>query len=213
MTKHLLTLLFSAVVLVSCEEEKQKQVDTTDTNNSELFSIDSNDFYIDESEIDGGNTPREYIYPDTIVFATYPEFSISISRLIVYEDKEKLRNIKNDTTFLTIDLAETLEGQQIEIIPKNLVDITVEQCYQTSLTIYNEGPHCDLLEWRHYTSAWQTLEGKSNIFTANKYTEAERKKFPVVSLDEVKIVAKNYCQGKFFKLIGEIKSINKEKGG
>ncbi len=175
-------------------------------NTKEQITVDS--FYIDESEINGGAEYKEYT-TDTIVNICFDEFSVKINRLVVYEHSDSIYDVKKDTLFLTIELAETIEGQQINLSQINIENIVVEQAYETSVTVMNEGPHCDLLDWNHYTSPWIPLQTKSkNIYIAKKYTETERQLFPEVSLDELKKTVKNYCESKWFKLIGDIKSVN-----
>ena len=98
---------------------------------------------------------------DTITDIRFKEFSISISRLLIYDADKKLDHIQKDTVEIYAEVGETIENQLISINSELLTGFTVEQRYETSITIVNEGPHCDLIEWRHYDSERNHL--KNNL--------------------------------------------------
>lgn len=63
----------------------------------------------------------------------------------------------------------------------------LEAQYETSVTIQNEGPHLDLLDWRHHTSDWLPLERVSeNRFRMPFYSEAEISRFPDVTAADLR---------------------------
>jgi len=39
-------------------------------------------------------------------------------------------------------------------------EIKLYQSFENSITIINEGPHCDLVKWKHYNSEWKELKTK-----------------------------------------------------
>ena len=80
-----------------------------------------------------------------------------ISKEYCIEDK-KLNETQKDTVYLYSELGETIEGQTISISTEQLINLTIEQRYETSVTIMGEGPHCDLIDWKHYDSEWKTLK-------------------------------------------------------
>ncbi|MCP4345382.1 MAG: hypothetical protein GY795_07635 [Desulfobacterales bacterium] len=70
----------------------------------------------------------------------------------------------------------------------------VERQYETSLTLSGEGPHVDLLKWKHFISDWKLLSRiENNIFQSNIVSSSE---FPKVKTGEivqaVKAVLKGY---------------------
>ena len=59
--------------------------------------------------------------------------------------------------------------------------------FETSLTVSKEGPHLDLVNWKHYDSKWRELKksGK-NRFLTDSIGKAESSKFPGVSVMEIR---------------------------
>jgi hypothetical protein len=99
-----------------------------------------------------------------------------------------IHNLDDKNIVMHLDLGETLENQTIRLIPGGLQNIQyrVEIRYQTSLTVMNEGPHLDLLDWKHHTSAWRILRGdSSNTYLMPQFTKGEWTRFPQVSTHEI----------------------------
>jgi len=62
-------------------------------------------------------------------------------------------------------------------------EFRVEQRYETSLTLMNEGPHMDLLDWKHYISEWEEVESSNGLtFVLKEVSSAE---FPAVTPAEI----------------------------
>jgi hypothetical protein len=59
----------------------------------------------------------------------------------------------------------------------------IERQYETSLSIMDEGPHMDLLNWKHHVSDWQSLEETGALSYALKDSASEE--FPSVSKQEI----------------------------
>ncbi len=71
----------------------------------------------------------------------------------------------------------------------------------------NEGPHCDLTDWKHYLSEWQKLKtGKKGQFIGVQYAEKDGIKFPDISLDVLKEEVKKQCGTEFFNLLKNVKT-------
>jgi hypothetical protein len=145
---------------------------------------------------------------DTITDIKFRELSISISRLLVFDEEKKLDQVQNDTVNIYAELGETIESQKIKVLSNQIKDFTIEQRYETSITITNEGPHCDLTEWKHYYSDWKTLKtNESGKFICDKYSEKEYTKFPEVKIEELKEKVKTECGDEMYKLISKNKKI------
>ena len=78
-----------------------------------------------------------------------------------------------DSTAKSITLQPKTEGRQFR----------VEQRYETSLTLMNEGPHMDLVDWKHYISQWQVAEKRSGLTFLSKEVSSDR--FPKVTQTEI----------------------------
>ena len=144
---------------------------------------------------------------DTITTIKFDELSVSINRLIIYDEDKKIDQIQKDTVEIYAELGETIEGQLISISSDQLTGLTVEQRYETSVTIMNEGPHCDLTDWKHFYSDWKRLKAKnSGQFICDKYSEKEYEKFPKISIDDLKQKVKDQCGDEWLKLLEKVKT-------
>jgi hypothetical protein len=158
-------------------------------------------FYPDRSEAEG-NT--QYELPDTFITIEYAEFTANFSRMIVSENKDSIANMDGDTIYLSIELGETLEKQLIEFTDLKLDNLKVEQAYETSITVMDEGPHCDLLGWKHYFSDWKELKASKNLtYTALAYNETDSEKFPPTTGSEIKKYVAENCGDYWAKLLGD----------
>lgn len=63
------------------------------------------------------------------------------------------------------------------------IEFRVEQQYETSLTLMDEGPHMDLRDWKHHVSAWEPLEQGSGLSFTSKDVGSEE--FPKVKRSEI----------------------------
>ena len=123
-------------------------------------------------------------------------FNLEIEPLELWEQSKLL-----DRTFLAdsevdIELGESLEGSTIKVVNSQLSNINMEMRFETSITIMNEGPHCDLVNWKHYTSDWSELSSEgTNIFKAASYSTKDWERFPEVTVDEILEAVKQECSG------------------
>jgi len=62
-------------------------------------------------------------------------------------------------------------------------EFKVEQRYETSLTLMNEGPHMDLLDWKHFISDWKEVESRNGLTFLSR--EVSSDEFPVVTKAEI----------------------------
>jgi hypothetical protein len=147
------------------------------------------------------------IIEDTVADIRFHEFSVSINRLLVYDQDHELSNLQKDTVILDVEPGETIEGQKITVSSDQLSDIKIEQSYETSITIMEEGPHWDLTEWKHYNSEWKQLTPDIHgQFTGNSYTEKEREVFPKIDINELKKYVKDEHGNAMYTYISKIKS-------
>lgn len=86
---------------------------------------------------------------DTSTVISFDEFNVTLSRLIVIDVYNILNSIQKDTVFLFPELGESIEGQILKVDNLTLDELKIEQRYETSISIQNEGPHCDLTNWKH----------------------------------------------------------------
>ncbi|MEG4904457.1 hypothetical protein [Microcoleus sp. F10-A1] len=144
---------------------------------------------------------------DTITYIKFPDLTLSINRLVVWDEEKKLNQLQTDSVSLSAELGETIEGQKISISTKELTDIIIEQRYETSVAISNEGPHCDLTDWKHYYSDWKPLKQLSDgKFVGITYDLKENERSPKVPINELKERVREQCGEEWYQLVKNIKS-------
>lgn len=137
----------------------------------------------------------------------FKELSLSIIDFFVSDEEKKLTQIQQDTVYLFPELGESIEGKIISISTEQLINLKIEQRFETSVTIMGEGPFCDLDEWKHYYSEWKILKANNKgQFVCNSYALEDRNKFPKIQISELKEIVKKKCGSEYFKQISEIKS-------
>ncbi|MDF2850280.1 MULTISPECIES: hypothetical protein [Sphingobacterium] len=136
----------------------------------------------------------------------FNEFVVSIQGMAIF-DPERMDRLQRDTVEIEAEVGESIEGTYISILSDQVRDLKVEQRYETSVTIMNEGPHCDLTEWKHFNSDWKPLKQNGNgLFLSEEYTDQDHRTFPSVSMDELKQKVKEQCGEEWFKLLAKVKS-------
>jgi hypothetical protein len=136
------------------------------------------------------------------------EFTIEFVEFASY-DKRELKITSSPYNEILADLGETIESSIIKISSEILDKIELEQRIETSVTIMNEGPHCDLIHWKHFTSDWKKLKEESKwMFKGNSYTNGEDSKFPTVDMKELVAEANRECGQIYAELAKSAKSPN-----
>jgi len=65
---------------------------------------------------------------------------------------------KHRTTIVKLDLGEYLDSSEVTLYFRSrTARYRILQRYRTSMTISAEGPHVDLIDWRHFDSQWELL--------------------------------------------------------
>jgi hypothetical protein len=136
----------------------------------------------------------------------FNEFVVLIQGMAIV-NPEMMDQLQRDTVEIEAEVGESIEGSYISILSDQISELKVEQRYETSVTIMNEGPHCDLNEWKHFTSDWKSLkQNRNGLFFSDEYTDKDYRAFPSVSMDELKQKVKEHCGEDWFKLLAEVKS-------
>jgi hypothetical protein len=139
----------------------------------------------------------------------FQEFELNIMKPIsVWDEEGKLENIQKDSVYVYLDLGESIEGIKIQINQLKNGKIKIFQRFENSITIMDEGPHCDLIDWKHYNSKWNELEITDNIFLTDSYSEKDWRKFEQVNIEELKKAVKEKCGEEWLNHIKNIKSPN-----
>lgn len=186
------------VIAASCSNET---VETTSQSDTTITSAEKDTLTaMDTSYV----IPSES--PDTITHISFPELTVLIDRLVVWEEDEDLLNLRVDSITITAELGETPEGQKIRLISRKLTEMKIWQSFETSVTISGEGPHCDLTEWKHYHSAWKELKREGDAFLTLIYPVKESERFPEIEISELKEAIGKECGEQWLQWAKDIRS-------
>lgn len=143
------------------------------------------------------------------------DFTIGFSKIVVDEHYNfEVKAIGKDTVFVRLELGDTIEGSEISIASDSVEAAYVFQRYETSITVMNEGPHLDLLDWKHFISDWVKLQAPTEgKFKAISYGEDDWARFPEVTASEIKQAVLEYGGQSWADLVSGITSITDQPIG
>ncbi|WP_337054554.1 hypothetical protein [Pseudoxanthomonas sp. USHLN014] len=98
-----------------------------------------------------------------LALSTSPSAQAEIRRIEVWTDQAPTALWKRTSPFQRRYTLETELGDSVRMVkveqgedtPREKLRIRFQ--YQTSLALGDEGPHLDLLDWKHCTTAWQSI--------------------------------------------------------
>ena len=95
---------------------------------------------------------------------------------------------KNRPTVVDLDLSESFDGQEVALNFRDYppTEYRILQRYRTSMSISAEGPHADLVDWRHYDSPWVELKSIGpKRFRTLASEEMDWNRFPATTNAEI----------------------------
>jgi hypothetical protein len=114
-----------------------------------------------------------------------------------------------DTIRINVALGDSPEGKIITINNKDYKHVSIFQQFENSVTIMNEGPHCDLTGWKHYYSSWEPLQAISKTkFKTLQYSSAQRRQFMDIDIDQLKTEVENKCGKDWRNYVNDITTVN-----
>ncbi len=195
-----LTFILFCCTIQSCSNSQSSNNESSKPNNTPIGQVDSTleNINLGKSKVDAIGSP---------VNLKFKELSLSIINFFVSDEEKKLTQIQKDTVYLFPELGESIEGKNISISTELLINLKIEQRFETSMTIMGDGPFCDLDEWKHYYSEWKILKANNKgQFVCDSYALEDRNKFPKIQISELKEIVKKKCGSEYFKQISKIKS-------
>ncbi len=86
-----------------------------------------------------------------------------------------------------LDIGDDIYGREITIVGGDKsAKYRIFERYRTSMTVMGEGPHLDLIDWRHFDSEWIELDQLGQRkFRTLAYEQMDTSKFPRVTNDEL----------------------------
>ena len=113
------------------------------------------------------------------------------------------------TTNAYLDLGENLSNKTVRIAAKDGANFKVQIQLETSLTIMDEGPHLDLINWKHCTTEWREVEKISGSeFILPVLEKINVDCFPNVTAAEIRAEALKLGGERWANLIKQDASIN-----
>lgn len=97
-----------------------------------------------------------------------------------------IKLVKHGPTVIDLDLAESIDNQEVKLNFKDNNEYRLLQRYRTSMSVSAEGPHLDLVDWRHFDSQWTQLKAVgSKRFRTLATNQMHDSKFPPTTTEEI----------------------------
>ena len=114
-----------------------------------------------------------------------------------------------------LELAESIDGQEVTLrFPKSSASYRMLQRYRTSLSISAEGPHLNLVDWRHFDSPWTPLKSLgANRFRTLRSEQMNGSKFPKTTKREIIKEAQRLVGKDWPEIIEWVKTCNGPNDG
>lgn len=158
-------------------------------------------FVLAAVNLSGQSKPLRIELGDLVL--TIPDISIDPHYYLSVED------LSADSVLISLELGDTPSGSMLVFHSQGSTISSVKQKYETSITVMDEGPHLDLIEWKHYHSPWIELKMVSaNQYQAIGYSQAQSEMFPEVDIEEVRMVVQKLGGERWFKHIEDLDDIH-----
>lgn len=168
--------------------------------------------WVEISEIDGnlhGYVFNGYLTSDRISKRFEIKFQ-EFSFLIEMEAWSIAESINIDTAKIGLEIGDTPENKSIKINNSKFKEIKIFQQHVNSLTIMNEGEHCDLTDWISYYSDWEKLDFDSvnQSFKSLSYEVEDWQKFSELETENLKEAVGTHCGEFWLNHIGNSPNIH-----
>ena len=196
----LIALVCISFLFGACFSDKDEDIVHHDFNENHAVTP-----IIEETPAD---TQRIWLSEETIEI-DLDSLIISLDSLEFFIDTTKSTK---DSTIIYLELGSSLADLRFGIMNMfDSVSTTVTYQFETSLTLSAEGPHCDLLDWMHYTSLPDTLEllDSTGIYQLkNGFQDSLSRAFPEVTMKEVRKAVRKHCSEGWLERTKETNSIH-----
>jgi hypothetical protein len=169
---------------------------SSDTNKKAINAITETKVEIDSKNI------KEKIPTETEIYD--PEILVKI------ENNKQFDKQKSD---YQIDgyLIEIEEIDKVYKLINELDSVVLKFQFETSISVSNEGKHCDLVDWKKGYSEWLNISHrieKKGYFRCYWQTNIDSNYYPKMNLEEIKNYVKKNCGSDWYNLIKDFQSID-----
>ena len=192
------------LVLIGCIEAKKSS--TYPNENKPSTTTEKAETSIVEQRDNLQTLENELLINEKLLQIRFGEFTIEIDSLEIWDEQGKLKEQQKDTAIIQLELGATIEGQKLKVRSIKNGKIRIYQRFENSVTVMNEGPHCDLTEWKHYNSEWKELKIENGQFLTDSYTEKDWGKFIKVDMNELREAVNEQCGDVWVKHLKNVKS-------
>lgn len=203
-----LIFIIPVLLLIACSSEAEEVIETT---SSELYSdevlLDSADTIITE-DILNDTLIQMNLMAENGALIHLDGLSIGIDTLDVWnEDNTGIFNEDgSDTVYIYLGLAYGIGDRDLHLFHEGITDFSIQQRYETSITVMREGPHCDLTDWKHYDSQWTDLKRTGDVIRTKNYSLEQREKFPAINMADAVEEVRKQCGDDWADYSSEAKS-------
>ena len=147
----------------------------------------------------------EELEPRAVV--NFENIALTFHNLELWETESQSWETKQDKIRFYTDPGMTPENKKITIETKiPYKRLAIYQAYETSVTIMNEGPHCDLLDWKHFHSTWIPLKYEAGDYYTLDYDQKDSTTFVPFEMEELKEAVKDRCGEQYVQLIDNMET-------
>ena len=206
----IIRILLSLILSISLLSCVHPQIKEQDSSVEELIHVDPIPEKLDKEVVEQileiSDSLIEFINGENLLELKFKTFEMSIDSIDIWNDEVDLKEHNSDTVIVYLDLGSSIEEKKIRI--KQLLEgrLRVFQSYENSITIMNEGPHCDMNDWKHYNSDWAEIEFFNDTIETNSYSEEEWNKFIDVDMSEFIDAVRLHCGERWANLAEGAKS-------
>ena len=179
---------FVLVGIVACSLSFVRCSENDPANFQADAPVSGNIVHNNSSDIDLGRNDNIKVawYKEDTFFVRLKDITIGFPGMESYEES-KLKC--SDTLEIELDLMSNFNQQLFNIRATDSAEVSkvrVYESYRNSVTIPNEGPHMDLLNWKRFESGWLELSANSSsTLISQNITESEQEQFPPFTKEEL----------------------------
>ena len=185
-------LLFIAINSTSCGSQGAQE-DTENLSDPLVEELIETDTLTKEATLNNEPTDDLETLAKNGVLIDFDDVKVLIDTLDIWEDGPVINGAGKDTVWVSLGLGYGVDDRSFQFFCDRLTELRIYQSYETSMQVMREGPHCDLINWKHYNSEWTELNIIDNAVQTNGYSEEEWTRFVDVDMADAHEEVRREC--------------------